>query len=96
MRSSSKRKSPVEKEIIDIAQAVAVSTPQRSDKALRPEGTSPMKISEPAHVDSNLGRQTTDADCWGLYNCLDVYSRYPCTFEYAQKIAPSGRYLEVV
>lgn len=62
LRSTSKRKSPVKKEITDIAQAEAVSTPQRFDKALRPEGTSPMKISEAAHVGSNLGRQTTDAD----------------------------------
>jgi len=34
--------------------------------------------------------------CWGLYYCLDGHSRYPRTFEYAQKIAPSGRYLELV
>ncbi len=36
------------------------------------------------------------AHCWALYNCLDGYSRYPRTFEYARKIAPSGRYLELV
>ncbi len=52
--------------------------------------------------------------CWGLYNCLDGYSKYlkensflfsrlktllcfhQRTCEYARKIAPSGRYLEVV
>jgi hypothetical protein len=62
LRSTSKRKPPVEKEIIDNAQAKAVSTPQRSDKALKPEGTSPMKIAALAHDNSNLGRQTTDAD----------------------------------
>ena len=29
--------------------------------------------------------------CWGLYNCLDGYSRYLRTFEYARKKAPSGK-----
>ena len=27
--------------------------------------------------------------CWGLYNCLDGYSKYLRTFEYVRKIAPS-------
>jgi hypothetical protein len=44
-----------------------------------------------------------DAQCWGLYNCLDRYSRYLRTFEwyvrifkYARKIAPSCRDLDLV
>ena len=52
-------------------------------------------ISCGSHAPGCMRRNGIDL-CWGLYNCLDGYSRYPRTFEYARKIAPSGRYLELV
>ncbi len=53
-----------------------------------------------------VGRKMADTyrsmkiPCWGLYNCLDRYRTYVRTyvhtFEYARKIAPSCRDLDLV
>jgi hypothetical protein len=47
------------------------------------------------HDDDHVDNHDDDDDsgggdkCWGLYNCLDRYSKYLRTFEYVRKIAPS-------
>ena len=50
------------------AETSVAGTPQRSDKAPRPEGTSPMKIVETEHSnrpgpDGPSGLHAADADC---------------------------------
>ena len=55
LRGMVKRKS-VEREVIDTGRPGEANTPQRSDKALRPKGTSPMKMAE---TDDNNSRATS-------------------------------------
>ena len=53
LRGKVKRKSSVERKVSGADQTGEANTPQRLDKAPRPEGKSPMKIAETALDDSS-------------------------------------------
>ena len=62
LRGKVKRKSSVESKGSDAVLSGEASTPQRSDKAPWPEGTSPMKIAETTNNDSSRANSSTKSD----------------------------------